>query len=137
MGMLKNISKVTKEAEVEFTGLEGFKVRIAAISRKLSKDIKEEATITKFDKNTMSHNKELDEELFIDKFTRAAVKGWSGLKLEYLPELMLVDLSLIDDEEGTGELEYSHEDAVELVMNSSAFDHWLNEVVFDLERFRD
>lgn len=34
------------------------------------------------------------------------------------------------------ELEYSDENAQQLVENSSEFDNWLNEVVFDLEQFR-
>ena len=33
-------------------------------------------------------------------------------------------------------MDYSQENAVVLVENSSEFDNWLNEVVFDLENFR-
>ena len=33
-------------------------------------------------------------------------------------------------------MDYSEENAVVLVENSSEFDNWLNEVVFDLENFR-
>ena len=34
------------------------------------------------------------------------------------------------------ELDYSVENAQQLVENSSEFDNWLNEVVFDLDNFR-
>ena len=34
------------------------------------------------------------------------------------------------------ELEYSSENSLTLVENSTEFDNWLNEVVFDLENFR-
>ena len=34
------------------------------------------------------------------------------------------------------EMEYTQENAQVLVENSSEFDNWLNEVVFDLENFR-
>ena len=33
-------------------------------------------------------------------------------------------------------MDYSEENAQTLVENSSEFDNWLNEVVFDLENFR-
>ena len=34
------------------------------------------------------------------------------------------------------DLEYSEENAEQLVENSNEFDNWLNEVVFDLDNFR-
>ena len=34
-------------------------------------------------------------------------------------------------------MEFSEENAQQLVENSSEFDNWLNEVVFDLENFRN
>ena len=33
-------------------------------------------------------------------------------------------------------MDFSEENAKQLVENSSEFDNWLNEVVFDLENFR-
>ena len=45
----------------------------------------------------------------------------------------LVDLKGQDTD---SELDYSRENAQQLVENSSEFDNWLNEVVFDLENFR-
>ena len=63
----------------------------------------------------------------------ATVKGWKGLKLEYLEDLLLVDLSKQDPQK---ELDFSEENALQLVENSTEFDNWLNEVVFDLDNFR-
>ena len=48
-------------------------------------------------------------------------------------DLLLVDLKGQDPET---QLEFSEENALQLVENSSEFDNWLNEVVFDLENFR-
>ena len=45
----------------------------------------------------------------------------------------LVDLK---DQDPTKEMEFSVENALVLVENSTEFDNWLNEVVFDLENFR-
>ena len=77
--------------------------------------------------------KHLDDEKFVKEFTKATVKDWRGLKLEYLEDLLLVDLKGQDPE---AEMEYTEANAHLLVENSSEFDNWLNEVVFDLENFR-
>ena len=61
------------------------------------------------------------------------MKGFVRLKEVLLPEEVLVDISKQDPEK---QLEYSNENAHQLVENSSEFDNWLNEVVFDLEHFR-
>lgn len=113
----------------------GFEVEIAAISRELSRKLKDQSEITKIDPKHRIPVKELDEDTFIQKFTEAAVKGWKGLKYKYLPELMLVDLSgVVDLEE---EVDFSVEEAVWLVKHSQVFDSWLNEQVFSLETFRN
>ena len=79
-------------------------------------------------------NEELDEQKFLTEFTSAVVKGWKGLKLKYLEEILLVDLKGQDLEK---EMDFTHENAKVLVENSQEFDNWLNEVVFDLDNFRD
>ena len=48
-------------------------------------------------------------------------------------DLLLVDLTGKDPEM---EMDFTEENAQLLVENSSEFDNWLNEVVFDLENFR-
>ena len=78
-------------------------------------------------------NEELDETKFVTEFSGATVKGWKGLKLKYLEDLILVDLKGQDKE---SEMPYTQENAEVLVENSQEFDNWLNEVVFDLENFR-
>jgi hypothetical protein len=132
---LKNITVVTKTAKIEFPGLPGFVVEVAAISRDVSRRLKDQSEVTKIDPKHRIPVKELDEEKFITKFTEAAIKGWKGLKYKYLPELLLVDLSEVPDLEA--EVDFSLEDAVWLVKNSQGFDSWLNEQVFSLEAFRN
>ena len=56
-----------------------------------------------------------------------------GLKLKYLEDLILVDLT---DHNPEDELTFTLEDAEMLVQNSTEFDNWVNEVVFDLANFR-
>ena len=67
------------------------------------------------------------------EFTKVSVKGWKGLTLNHLEGLLLIDAG---DEDKEKEVPYSQENAEILVGQSSEFDTWLNEVVFDLENFR-
>ena len=88
---------------------------------------------TKFDRKTRQPEEVLDEEKFVKEFTNATIKGWKGFKLKYLEDLLLVDLGKNDPET---ELPYDAEQAEVLVQNSTEFDTWINEVVFDLDNFR-
>jgi len=130
---LKSLLVDSKTAWVEFPGLEGFEVELANLSRKELVALRKRSTTNKFDRKTRMFNEELDEPKFVKEFTEATVKGWKGLKLAYLEDLILVDLKGQDREK---ELEYTKDNAQVLVENSTEFDNWLNEVVFDLENFR-
>ena len=75
----------------------------------------------------------LDEDKFVVEFSEASIKNWKGLTVEHLETLILIDT---DGQDPKTEIEYTKENAEVLVSNSSEFDTWLNEVVFDLENFR-
>ena len=130
---LKSLLVDTKTVWVEFPGLDGFEVELANLSRKELVALRKRCTQNKFNRKTRGFEETLDEEKFIVEFTNATVKGWRGLKLAYLEDLVLVDLNQQDPEK---ELPWSAQNAQHLVENSSEFDNWLNEVVFDLENFR-
>jgi hypothetical protein len=118
---------------VEFPGLLGFEVELANLSRKELVNLRKKCTINKFNRKTRQFEDELNDEKFVVEFTKSTVKGWKGLKLGYLEDLLLVDLKGQDPK---SEMEFTEENAQQLVENSSEFDNWLNEVVFDLENFR-
>ena len=130
---LKNLLVDSKTTWVEFPGLDGFEVELANLSRKELVSLRKRCTQNKFNRKTRQFEESLDEDKFIKEFTSATVKGWKGLKLEYLEDLLLVDLAKQD---AKLPLTYTDENAQTLVENSSEFDNWLNEVVFDLDNFR-
>jgi len=130
---LKNLLVATKTTWVEFPGLDGFEVELANLSRKELLALRKRCTQNKFNRKTRGFEETLDDEKFVKEFTEATVKGWKGLKLKYLEDLVLVDLKGQDTEI---ELDYTEDNAKQLVDNSSEFDNWLNEVVFDLDNFR-
>lgn len=130
---LKDLMVDTKAAWLDFPGAPDFQVQVANLSRKELVSLRKRCTSNKFDRKNRQMVEDLDEEKFIVEFTNATVKGWKGLKLKYLEDLILVDLKSEDPEQ---ELDYDQEQAQVLVQNSTEFDTWINEVVFDLANFR-
>ena len=130
---LKSLLVDSKTTWVEFPGLDGFEVELANLSRKELVALRKKCTHNKFNRKTRAFEETLDDEKFVIEFTQSTVKGWKGLQLGYLEDLLLVDLK---GQDAKSELEFTEENAQSLVENSTEFDNWLNEVVFDLENFR-
>ena len=130
---LKSLLVDSKTTWVEFPGLDGFEVELANLSRKELVALRKKCTANTFNRKTRGFEETLNDEKFVKEFTKATVKNWRGLKLKYLEDLVLVDLK---GQDATTALEYTEENALLLVENSSEFDNWLNEVVFDLDNFR-
>ena len=130
---LKSLLVDSKTTWAEFPGLDGFEVELANLSRKELVNLRKKCTTNKFNRKTRAFEESLDDEKFVKEFTESTVKGWKGLKLSYLEDLILVDLS---GQDPNTEMDYTPDNAQVLVENSSEFDNWLNEVVFDLENFR-
>lgn len=127
---LKTLLVPSKSLEVEYPGMPDFKVQISFLSRETLQNIRKKATKTSF-KNRQPVE-ELNDELFLELYVKSAVKGWSGLKLKYLEQLAPVDLTGQDLD---AELEYSEENALYLMKNSSNFDSFISEQVTDLGNF--
>lgn len=127
---LKNLLVPSKSLEVEYPGMPDFKLSLAFLSREMLQTIRKKASKTSF-KNRQPVE-ELNDELFLELYVKATVKGWTGLKLKYLEQLAPVDLSGQDLE---AELAYSEENALFLMKNSSNFDSYISEQVTDLGNF--
>ncbi len=123
----------TKSAWIDFPGCPGFQVEVANLARKELLTLRKKCIAQKFDRKTRQMVEDLDEDKFVKEFSAATIKGWKGLKLKYLEDLLLVDLNNQDPDT---ELEYDQEQAEVMVQNSTEFDNWINEVVFDLANFR-
>ena len=130
---LKSLLVDSKTTWAEFPGLNGFEVELANLSRKELQGIRKNCLNNKFNRKTRQFEESLDDDKFVREFAEKTVKNWKGLKLKYLEDLILVDLKGQNVE---SELDFSQDNAFLLVENSSEFDNWLNEVVFDLDNFR-
>lgn len=127
---LKSLLVPSKDLEVEYPGMPDFKIQVSFLSRETLQKIRKQATRTTF-KNRQPID-ELNDDLFLDLYVKAAVRGWSGLKLSYLELLAPVDLAGADP---STELEYTQENALFLMKNSSNFDSFVSDQVTDLANF--
>lgn len=127
---LKSLLVPSKSLEVEYPGMPDFKIQVAFLSRETLQNIRKKATKTTF-KNRQPVE-ELNDELFLDLYVKASVKGWSGLKLSYLEQLAPVDIS---GEDPSSVLEFSEENALYLMKNSTNFDTFISEQVTELGNF--
>lgn len=128
---LKTLLVPSKEVEIEYPGMSGFKVNVSFLSRETLVNIRKKATKTTF-KNRQPQE-ELNDELFLQLYVQAAVRGWTGLKLSYLEELAPVDLT---GQDMSAELEYTEENALFLMKSSANFDAFISETVTDLGNFQ-
>lgn len=128
---LKTLLVPSKSLEVEYPGMPDFKVQVCFLSRETLVSIRKKATKTSF-KNRQPVE-ELNDELFLELYVKACVKGWTGFKLKYLENLAPVDLSEQKDLEA--ELEFSEENALFLMKSSSNFDSFISEKVTELGNF--
>jgi hypothetical protein len=128
---LKSLLVPSKQVEVEFPGFAGFKVQLNFLSRETLVGIRKKATKITF-KNRQP-TEELNDDLFLQLYVAASIKGWSGFKLIYLEQLAPVDLKGQDME---AELEFSDENALFLMKSSSNFDSWISEQVTELGNFQ-
>jgi Icc-related predicted phosphoesterase len=130
---LEELMVDTKSAWVEFPGCEGLEIEVSNLARKELVALRKRCIKTKYNRRDHQAEEELDEDKFVAEFTKATVKNWKGLKLKYLEDLILVELG---DNDPESLLDFTLENAEMLVQNSTEFDNWVNEVVFDLANFR-
>ena len=130
---LKQLVVDSKAMWIDFAGLDGFSIEIANLSRKELTGIRKKCTTSKFNRKSRQIEEILDDDKFVKEFTKGTIKNWKGLTLEHLETLLLIDTK---DKDKTEEVPYTRENAEILVSQSTEFDTWLNEVVFDLDNFR-
>lgn len=128
---LKTLLVPSKTVEVDYPGLPGFKVKVSFLSRETLVNIRKKATKTTF-KNRQA-SEELNDDVFLQLYVKESIKGWEGLKLSYLEQLAPVDLTGQDLD---SELDFSEENALFLMKNSSNFDAFVSETVTDLGNFQ-
>jgi len=121
-----------KVTEVEFTDIEGFKVQLCYVGRDRMMKIRNQALVYKFNKRTRQREEEVDNDKFLEAYADAVIKGWSGLTVRGLATLLPIDLSGADPKEL---VEYSADDALLLLKNSTIFDQFVTDALNNFEVF--
>jgi len=129
---LKTLMKPSMTVSIDFPGMLGFSVELCYLAREELLALRKKCLNKKFNRSTHQAEEVLDDDKFLTEYCKAVIKGWSGLKLSYLEELLLVDTDGLDPD---SELPYSQEEAEILMKNSNAFDTWVTETLGDLENF--
>ncbi|ATS94098.1 tape measure chaperone [Pectobacterium phage DU_PP_V] len=128
---LRDISVSTREIEVVYEGMPNFKITLAYMSRAQSKKVVEASKKGEWVNGQLVHSQ--NEDLFTESFVKEAIKGWTGLTLGDVEKLMLVDFG---DQDPNTPIEFSIDNAVMLMRESTAFDSFINRTVFHLDSFR-
>lgn len=128
---LKNLLVATKSIDTEYPGLEGFKISLCFLSREELVKIRKKAT--KIEYKNRQPVETLNDDLFLQLYVDASVKGWEGLKFSYLETLAPVDISSQKPDDC---LEYSRENALFLMKSSANFDSFISEMVTELANFQ-
>lgn len=128
---LKSLLVPTKQVEVEFPGMEGFILTLSFLSREQLTTIRKKATKVEF-KNRQPVET-LNDELFLQLYVEACIKGWTGLKFSFLEQLAPVDVSAQKPDDTLG---FSRENALYLMKASADFDSFVSEQVTDLANFQ-
>jgi len=130
---LSDLLTSSKSATAEFPGYPGFEVQLTYLARDEMLKLRKKAVSMKINRRTRQPEEELNEEIFLKEYIKAVIKGWKGLKMSYLVQLIPVDEDKIADMDAS--LPYSLDNAEILMQNSGDFDSWLTETVGDLANF--
>lgn len=117
---------------VEYPDIDGFEVNLSYLTREDLMKIRNASLTFKFNKRTRQREEEIDNDRFLENYAEKAILGWKGLKVKHMPALMPVDISGMDGEEN---IDYSSDDAIELLKNSTVFDQFITDTMNDFEQF--
>ncbi len=129
---LKNMVLPEKVVTFSYPGLDGLEFDLAFISKEVNQDIIKKCTRQKWDTRSKSTVEELDEDEFMQVYSGKIVQGWRGFKASYLNEFLATDTSKYDED---AEVDYTPENALVLMTNSSVFDNWVSEKIRDIKNF--
>ena len=130
---LKSLMTPSKTVEFDYPGLEGFKVSLCYLAREELVKLRTRCVTNVFNRKTRGYEEQMDDEKFLSEYTKAVIKGWSGFKIGFAKNMLLLgDLSPAQEKQ---ELDFTQENIEVLMKNTNDFDTWVTEMVGDLENF--
>ena len=132
MSKIGNLIAKETATSVDFPEIDGFEINLIYLTRDDLMKVRNRALTYKFNKRTRQREEEVDNDKFLEAYAEKAIKGWRGLKVKHLPILLPVDISTLDGEEN---VEYTEDDALDLLKNSTIFDQFITDCMNDFEQF--
>jgi hypothetical protein len=132
MSKIKNLIAKETTSWIPFPDVDGFEVHLRFLAREDLLKIRNQSLTFKFNKRTRQREEEIDNDRFLEAYAGKAIMGWRGLKIKHLPMLLPVDISGADTNE---EVDYSEEEAIDLLKSSSIFDQFITDAMNDFEQF--
>ena len=129
---LSTLMTPSKTVSIDFPGFDGLSVDLTYLAREELLKLRSRCLKQKFNKKTRAFEEQLDEDIFLTEYVKSVIKGWKGLKYDYLRQLILIETESLNLED---ELPFTAENAEIMMKNSSDFDTWVTETVGDLENF--
>ena len=118
--------------EIEYPDIDGFVISLAYLNRDDLMKIRNRSLSYKFNKRTRQREEEIDNDKFLEEYTKRAIKGWKGLYVKNLPQLLPIDMENADPNEV---IDYNETEALELIKNSTVFDQFITDAMQDYEQF--
>ena len=128
---LNSMVKPEQSVEFDYPGFTDFKVTLCYLGREKLNTIRKGCVIKKITKQGVEDGLDLDK--FNKLYSQAVIKGWSGFKLSYVSQLMLVTLP--DEVNQDTPLEFTIENAEALLKHSTDFDTFVTSMLGDLANF--
>jgi len=132
MSKIKNLIAEQSSVWVEYPDVDGFEINLKYLTREDLMKIRNSSLTYKFNKRTRQREEEIDNDKFLESYAQKAVASWKGLKVKHLPILLPVDITDMDQNE---DVEYTEEDALDLLKNSTIFDQFVTDTMNDFEQF--
>jgi len=132
MSKIKSFIAQETSSWIEFPDIDGFEVHLRFLSREDLVKVRNQALTFKFNKRTRQREEEIDNDRFLEAYSEKAILGWRGLKVKHLPMLLPVDISGTNGDE---KVEWSEEEAKDLLQSSSIFDQFITDAMNDFEQF--
>lgn len=132
MSFIKKLMITEKVTSVEFPDIDGFVVDLCYIGRDRMIKIRNQSLESKFNKRTRQREEEVNNEKFLEAYAEAVIKGWRGLTIRGLSNLIPVDMTGVNP---TEEVPYSPEDALLLLKNSTIFDQFVTDCLNNFDVF--
>jgi hypothetical protein len=132
MSKIRNLVAKETTTWVDFPDIDGFQVNLRYLTREDLMKIRNQSLTYKFNKRTRQREEEIDNDKFLDHYAEKAIVDWKGLKVKHLPVLLPVDISSMDANEN---IDYSEEEALELLRSSTVFDQFVTDAMNDFEQF--